>query len=120
MTPVKINKSKGAENGIKMIKLRGEIDSQGALSLEKLMNELLDEKRHKIELNFSEVTFVSSAGVGMLLGFVSSFRRKSGEVFFTEVTEKVKAIFALLNLDDYFNFNKPVKDNPMTAAQQRV
>ena len=71
-------------------------------------------------MNFSEVNFVSSAGVGMLLGFVSSLRRNGGEVYFTEVNEKVKDIFALLNLDDYFNFNKPSQNDPMTSSQQGI
>ena len=56
----------------------------------------------KVILDFEKVSFVSSAGVGVILGLVSTLREKGGEVYFVNLSPKVKSVFGLLNLDDYF------------------
>ena len=90
------------EDGSYMIPLEGDLDTKGALVMEELMTELLDQKMFHVIFDFEKVPFVSSAGVGILLGIVSSLREESGEVTMLNVSPKVKSVFRLLNLDDYF------------------
>lgn len=107
MSSFKADISQAGEGGACRVDLKGDLDSKGALSLEKLMNDLLDKKIRYAILDFEDVTFVSSAGVGMLLGLVSSLRRDNGRVIFINVSQKVKSVFGLLNLNDYFEFSSP-------------
>ncbi|MBU8920781.1 MAG: anti-sigma factor antagonist [Bacteroidales bacterium] len=102
MAALKIDEGIPGADGISEIMIRGELDTKGALRLEELMNDLISRKIYKTVLNFRDVSFVSSAGVGMLLGLVSSLRREGGEVYLSELTNKVESVFKLLNLDDYF------------------
>ncbi|MEN8210021.1 MAG: ATP-binding protein, partial [Candidatus Fermentibacteria bacterium] len=60
-------------NGLTGIELRGDLDAKGALALETLMEDLVDKKILKVVLDFENVHFVSSAGVGMLLGLLMAF-----------------------------------------------
>jgi anti-anti-sigma factor len=83
--------------------LNGELDAKGALVLERAMSPLIGMKTVNVVLDFGSVTFVSSAGVGMLLGLVSSIRREGGEIVLREVSPEVRSVFSLLNLDDFFN-----------------
>ena len=89
-------------NGVTGIKLTGDLDAKGALALETLMGELLERKLLKVALDFEKVYFVSSAGIGMLLGMTSTMREEGGEVWLTKVSQQVVSVFALLNLDDFF------------------
>ena len=102
MAALRIDEGKPGVDGISEIMLTGELDTKGALRLEELMDDLIGRKIHKVVLNFRDVSFVSSAGVGMLLGLVSSLRREGGEVYLAELSNKVESVFKLLNLDDYF------------------
>lgn len=104
MSPLVVSNPELIEKGMYRITLDGELDSKGALDLEHLMNKLLDKGIYKVILDFKDVSFISSAGVGMLLGLVSSLRREDGEVYMTELSYNVKSVFDLLNLNDYFKF----------------
>ena len=89
-------------NGITKIDLNGDLDAKGALALEKLLGELLDKRILRVVLDFENVHFVSSAGIGMLLGSTSTIRDEGGEVWFTRVSKNVLSVFELLNLNDFF------------------
>ncbi|MBN2071086.1 MAG: anti-sigma factor antagonist [Candidatus Krumholzibacteriota bacterium] len=107
MTPLNIGVPKSVGEGIYKIELSGDLDSKGALILEETMNALLERKIHNVILDFDKLTFISSAGVGMLLGLVSSLRREKGQATFINVSEHVRSVFNLLNLNDYFEFSTP-------------
>lgn len=90
------------QDGSYRITLEGDLDTKGALIMEDLLNQLLEQKMFRVLLDFEKVPFVSSAGVGILLGMVSSLRDEGGEVYFLNISPKVKSVFSLLNLDDFF------------------
>jgi len=89
-------------DGIKRIELRGDLDSKGALAMETLLGSLLEKRLLSIVLDFEHVPFISSAGVGMLLGMVSTIREEGGEVWFSGMSHKVMSVLKLLNLQDFF------------------
>lgn len=89
-------------DGVKRIELRGDLDSKGALAMETLLGSLLEKRLLSVVLDFNAVPFISSAGVGMLLGMVSAIREEGGEVWFTGMSRKVMSVLKLLNLQDFF------------------
>jgi anti-anti-sigma factor len=90
------------DDGSHLITLEGDLDTKGALVMEDLMFQLMEQKLFNITLDFTNVPFVSSAGVGILLGLVSTFREEGGNVNFRNISPKVRSVFRLLNLDDFF------------------
>ncbi|HER43470.1 MAG TPA: STAS domain-containing protein [Candidatus Eisenbacteria bacterium] len=102
MSRFEIESSRTVRDGARLFLLSGDLDTKGALVIEDLIEQLLEENILKAILDFDKVAFVSSAGVGVLLGLVSTIREKGGEVFFVNLSPKVKSVFGLLNLDDYF------------------
>lgn len=90
------------QDGSYLIALEGDLDTKGALVMEDLMAQLLERKMFRVIFDLEKVPFVSSAGVGILLGIVSSLREESGEATFLNVSPKVRSVLRLLNLDDYF------------------
>jgi anti-sigma B factor antagonist len=90
-------------NGDYLISLKGDLDAKGALIMEDLLDDLLEKEIHNIVLDFAEVKFISSAGVGILIGVGSSMRESGGEAKITNVNQNVRSVLSLLNLDDFFN-----------------
>lgn len=89
-------------DGVKRIELSGDLDSKGALAMETLLASLIEKRLLSIVLDFEHVPFISSAGVGMLLGMVSTIRDEGGEVWFAGISNKVMSVLKLLNLQDFF------------------
>ena len=96
-------------DGSRLIRLSGDLDTKGALGMERLLAELIEKQMVRVTLDFEKVPFISSAGVGILLGIVSSLRDAGGEVVFTKISPKVRSVFRLLNLEDYFTIKDPVE-----------
>jgi anti-sigma B factor antagonist len=95
-------------NGSHGLTLGGDLDAKGALVMERMIGTLLEKKILRVTLDFEKVSFISSAGVGILLGLVSSLRDGGGDAVFTRVPPKVSAVFHLLNLEDYFTIGDSV------------
>jgi len=102
MSQFEIGAPQPVQNGGRLFQLSGDLDTKGALVIEDLIEQLVEDNWLKVILDFNKVTFISSAGVGVLLGLVSTIREKGGDVFFINLSPKVKSVFGLLNLDDYF------------------
>lgn len=53
-------------------------------------------------IDMAELEFISSAGVGSLLGTVSSFREQGGDLILCNVPPSVLHVLKVLDLDTYF------------------
>ncbi len=83
-------------------KVIGSIDSSSAQNIEEHFNKMLNDGTRYIIIDFSEVSFISSAGIGIMLGAVSSLREQGGDMIFLKVPNQIREIFDILNINDYF------------------
>lgn len=107
MSQLNVGEPQHLPNGRYLIPLEGDIDTKGALVMEDLLTQLLEQHMLNIVLDFEKVPFVSSAGVGILLGMVNTLRDEGGDVLFKNISPKVSSVFRLLNLDDFFTIAEP-------------
>ena len=98
-------------DGSNMLTLSGDLDAKGALLVEQMLTQLLEKEVFRVTLDFEKVSFISSAGVGILLGLVSSMRDAGGDAVFVRIPAKVRSVFQLLNLEDYFTIGDSVTAN---------
>ena len=52
-------------------------------------------------LDMTELAFLSSAGVGSILGTVENFRDVGGDIVLCNVPESIRHVLAVLDLEDY-------------------
>ena len=64
--------------------------------MENALQELIDEKRYKIIVNFKELNYISSAGLGVFMGFIEDVRENQGDIKLTNMTPKIYRVFDLL------------------------
>jgi len=88
---------------ISIVDLRGSIDlGEGSLTLRHTIRDLVESGRTKIILNFCEVNFMDSAGVGELAGAYMPVKSKGGELKFLNPTKKVHGVLQITQLDRVF------------------
>jgi len=85
------------ENGdINIIDLKGYLDAHTAPTLENNFTELMKEKKFKIIVNFEDLAYISSAGLGVFMAYIENIRDNKGDIKLTNMSDKVFNIFDLL------------------------
>lgn len=91
---------------ISVVKVAGYLDAHTAPDLENEFNKMIERKRHKIVVNFSELNYISSAGLGVFMAYVETMREESGDIKFSNLKEDVYSIFDLLGFPVLYEFYK--------------
>lgn len=95
---------KVTEEGSKTIMfLSGSIDIPGAENLKKFLTKILESDCGEIVLDFKEVNFIGSSGIGKLLIFYKNFTAKGGSIHIENLNKEIKALFRAIKLDKLFN-----------------
>ncbi len=81
---------------VSIVYLKGYLDAHTAPDFEKVLQDLVEENRVQIVVNLSELSYISSAGLGVFMGFIEDVRKKGGDIKLAEPTEKVFRVFDLL------------------------
>ena len=81
---------------ISIINLKGFLDAHTALTLENNFTQLINSNKYKIVVNFEDLAYISSAGLGVFMAYIESIRDNRGDIKFTNMSDKVFNIFDLL------------------------
>ena len=81
---------------INIIYLRGYLDAHTAPVLENTFTELIGRKKYSIVVNFKDLSYISSAGLGVFMAFIEKIRENGGDIKLAGMSDKVYNIFDLL------------------------
>jgi len=81
---------------ISIINLKGFLDAHTAPTLENNFTQLINSNKYKIVVNFEDLAYISSAGLGVFMAYIESIRDNRGDIKFTNMSDKVFNIFDLL------------------------
>ncbi|HHS12180.1 MAG TPA: anti-sigma factor antagonist [bacterium] len=81
---------------ISVVAVKGYLDAHTAPELEQMLQQLVDEERVHIVVNLAGLSYISSAGLGVFMGFIEDIRKKNGDIKLAEPNEKVYRVFDLL------------------------
>jgi anti-sigma B factor antagonist len=79
-----------------VINVSGYLDAHTAPTLEDNFTDLIDQNKFKIVVNFEELAYISSAGLGVFMAYIEKIRNNSGDIKLTNMNDKVYNIFDLL------------------------
>ena len=80
----------------KVVDLTGYLDAHTAPELERTFQDLLKEGRFKIIVNFRNLAYISSAGLGVFMAFIEEVRDNDGDIKLVGMSPKVYNVFDLL------------------------
>ena len=64
----------------------------------------------RVVLDMSEVCFISSTGVGCILGALGTFRDRGGDIILCSLQERIMHILRVLDLCDYLSIAADVEE----------
>jgi anti-sigma B factor antagonist len=81
---------------ISVINLKGYLDAHTAPTLENNFTQLIKDSKFKIVVNFEDLAYISSAGLGVFMAYIENIRDNKGDIKLTNMSDKVFNIFDLL------------------------
>ncbi|MFH0736273.1 MAG: STAS domain-containing protein [bacterium] len=89
---------------IKVLELKGYLDAHTAPELEAAFTKLVDNNQYKVVVNFNDLNYISSAGLGVFMAYVETMRDNKGDIKFANMKEGVFNIFDLLGFPSLYEF----------------
>jgi len=85
------------------LQIGGFLDAHTAPSLEDAIQKLMDDRRFKIIVNFKDLNYISSAGLGVFMGFIEEIREQGGDIKMSNMTSKIYRVFDLLGFPTLYD-----------------
>jgi len=90
------------ENSV-FLKVHGDIEMMSIKTFKQKLFEIGQNTDKDIEIDLSEVDYIDSSGVGVLISLLKLQKKKSKELVIEKVSSKVLNVLKLSSLSDVFN-----------------
>ena len=104
----------GSEAGHYVIAARGEIDLFTAPELKQVITEAIESGERRVAIDLSEVSFLDSTALGVLIGAVKRLRSRDGVLTIVNTDANIAKTFEITGLDQIFTI-RPTRDEAVEA-----
>ena len=99
------------ESPITIIALSGQLDAHTASEFERFLERIVrDEDKHRLVLDFHGLEYISSAGLGVLMGLIEEVRTMGGDMKLAALPEKIFHVLDLLGFPIVFQIFPTVSE----------
>jgi anti-sigma B factor antagonist len=77
----------------------GELDANSSMDVDDQIVQLLAEGNARFHINAKDLTYISSAGLGVFVSHLDEIELKKGKIVFSQMRDSVRSVFNLLGLD---------------------
>lgn len=120
---IEINK----KDGITFIKPLDSIEAMNSNEFKRKMIDVINQDNHSIVLNFANVPFIDSCGLGNLISILKLLSMKNGNIVICQARNEIIKLFNLTNLDQVFSLCKDekeavefLKNHPATSVEDNT
>ena len=100
-----------AKDGVLILRLSGDlIGEEKGFSILELVNNSTAENIIKCVIDISELRYISSSGIGVLITILTKFRNKEGEVYLVNPSDSVQKLLIITKLNAIFNVSDSIED----------
>ena len=92
-----------AEQNITKIVVEGFLDAHTVPEMEKVIQELLQQKKFRIVVDFSALSYISSAGLGVFMSVIGDVKNNNGDIVLMKMPPKIYKVFDLLGFTEIFS-----------------
>jgi anti-sigma B factor antagonist len=92
------------------LKIIGFLDAHTAPTLEEAIQKLIDEKLVNILVDFKDLSYISSAGLGVFMGFIEEVRSRKGDIKMCSMSPKIYRVFDLLGFPTIYQIFEKQED----------
>ena len=83
---------------------KGHLDAHNVERFEKEIVKLVSNNIVKIIINCKDLNYISSAGMGIIMGYLDEIREKNGDIKLCSLNDRVFEIFDLVGFTDIYDF----------------
>ncbi len=87
---------------VKIVQPSGILDGLNANQLRRDISDLVENGANIVLVDFQDITFMNSAGLGALVSILKKVRSQGAELFICSLNEQVKMIFELTKMELIF------------------
>jgi len=106
--------SERPDDSLGIVALSGEVDIYTAPQFKERMIELLDAGVTKLVIDLSQVTFIDSTALGVLIGGVRRINDAGGQMALVVVSRPVQRVLSITGLDRVFTIH-PTREAALEA-----
>ena len=93
----------GPSGDITLLTLNGFLDAHTAPDFEKVIQGEFDGGHIRLIADCGELTYISSAGLGVFMSFIEDIREAGGDLKICSLTPKVSQVFEILGFSEIFD-----------------
>lgn len=97
---MKIETEKKGE--VTVIAVHGNLDADTVLQFKKAAQKVVDEECWRVVLDFSQLNFIDSMGLGALISLLRRVRTRQGDVKIAGLNPMVRSVFEITRLNRLF------------------
>ncbi len=105
-------------NGVKVIHIRGDLDSLGARTIEEPLAAALPPAPLRVLVDLSRVRFISSAGLALLLVQAKALRRHGGSMSLAAPTVHVMEVLSLAGFHELLDIYPTLEEGLAALGKQ--
>ena len=95
---------------VNVLELKGYLDAHTAPKLEEAFQNLLKSRRFNIVVNCRDLSYISSAGLGVFMAYIEDVRNNKGDIKLSNMSPKVYNVFDLLGFPLLYEIVKDEQD----------
>jgi anti-sigma B factor antagonist len=88
--------------GLATVRMAGSLDAHSYEVAEEQFDDLISSGNSRIVVDVGGLDYISSAGIGVLIGALARTRKDQGNLLLVNATKTVREILAVLGLDSMF------------------
>jgi len=97
--------------GAVVLELKGNVmGGDDTKEFNELLHKMIDDGKKNIVIDLSDVKFMNSSGLGMLIGGLTTMKKANGQLKLARVTEKIESLLIITKLITIFEFYESVEE----------
>jgi anti-sigma B factor antagonist len=98
------------KDAVHVLELNGYLDAHTAPALEEAFQTLLKNQCFNIVVNCKDLSYISSAGLGVFMAYIEDVRKNKGDIKLSNMSPKVYNVFDLLGFPLLYEITKDEQD----------
>ena len=96
-------------DGVSVLNIKGRVDASNSGQIHERIMDEIEGGKDKVVVNFSEVSYISSAGLRVLIYASKALAKKQGSFSICSVNENIEKIFQVSGLAGLFDIHKDLE-----------
>ncbi|MDO5503998.1 MAG: STAS domain-containing protein [Actinomycetia bacterium] len=97
-------------DGVFVLAFGGDIDVASAVTVRDALDRVIAAGHHTIVLDLSEVRFLDSTGLGVMVGRLKAVRDLEGDMHLVCTSRRIQRVMSITGLDDVFAIHASVDE----------